>query len=188
MQPPPPTPLELRTPRCSCPSPRSGSAGRLWHVTDGDSATPRTGQASLGLRPHWPRRLTRPGSNGRGAWQWPAGSHGGISSPTPGRLQADPEPAVRPGKSSCLRARVPAASDDALAQELRGPCSGPRWVAMPGPSATPGGLAGGRVGALGPGCPGRPACPRGRSCHWQDRTWEGRRSGVPAAIRFNYVT
>lgn len=187
MQPPPPTPLELRTPRCLCLS-RSGSAGRLWHVTDGDSATPRTGQASLGLRPHWPRRLTWPGSNGRGAWQWPAGSRGGISSPTPGRLQADPEPAVRPGKSSCLRARVPAASDDALAQELRGPCSGPRWVAMPGPSATPGGLAGGRVGALGPGCPGRPACPRGRSCHRQDRTWEGRRSGVPAAIRFNYVT
>lgn len=76
----------------------------------------------------------------------------------------------------------------------RGSCSGPRCVAMPrewkGQVLRPhqGGLAGGRVGALGPGWPVRRTCPRSQSPHRQDCTWEGRRSGVLTAIHFNYVT
>lgn len=167
----------------------------LPRVTDGDSAAPRAGQASRGLRLHRPRRPTRPGLSGRGVSPWPVGSHGGNSSPTPGWLQADPEPAVGPGKSSRLWARVPAASGDVLTQELRGPCSGPCWVAVlcerKGRVLRPhqGGPAGGRVGAVGPEWPEGPACPRrprGRSRHRQDRTWEGRRPGVPAATRDSF--
>lgn len=138
-------PLELGVPSLLCvPPPPAPVATGAAVSHGGDAAAPRTGQASRGLRPHRPRRPTRPGSRVRGACQWPAGSRGAISSPTPGWLRANLEPAVGPRNSSCHWARVLATSE--------GPC------APGGPPAACGTRSGAR-GAV-PSSANTQLCPR----------------------------